>query len=83
MKVVVHHIGPSCVQCNQTKRVMDQAGINYEQVDLRDHPELTEKFKQLGHLTAPIVTADEQIWSGFKLGRIREIEKIIHATNKN
>ena len=83
MKVVVHHVGPTCVQCNQTKRVMDQAGINYEQVDLRDHPELTEKFKQLGHLTAPIVTADEQIWSGFKLGRIREIEKIIHATNKN
>ena len=83
MKVVVHHVGPTCVQCNQTKRVMDQAGINYEQVDLRDHPELTEKFKQLGHLTAPIVTADEQIWSGFKFGRIREIEKIIHATNKN
>lgn len=83
MKITVHHIGPTCVQCNQTKRVMDQAGIIYDQVDLRDHPELTEKFKEMGHMTAPIVTADEQIWSGFKLTRIREIEKIIHATNKN
>lgn len=83
MKITVHHIGPTCVQCNQTKRVMDAAGIVYDQVDLRDHPELTEKFKEMGHMTAPIVTADEQIWSGFKLTRIREIEKIIHAANKN
>lgn len=83
MKITVHHIGPTCVQCNQTKRVMDAAGIRYDQVDLRDHPELTEKFKELGHMTAPIVTADEQIWSGFKLSRIREIEKIIHANTKN
>ena len=83
MKIVVHHIGPTCVQCNQTKRVLDTAKINYEEVDLRDHPELVDKFKEMGHLTAPIVTADEQIWSGFKLARLREIEKIIHAANKN
>jgi glutaredoxin-like protein NrdH len=83
MKIVVHHIGPTCVQCNQTKRVLDKAGLSYEQVDLREHPELTEKFKQLGHLTAPIVTVnDGQIWSGFKLERLRALELIEHADNK-
>lgn len=82
MKITVHHIGPSCVQCNQTKRVLDKAGIVYDQVDLRQHPELVEKFKELGHLTAPIVTADDQVWSGFKLERLRALELIEHADNK-
>lgn len=82
MKVTVYHIGPTCVQCNQTKRVLDQAKIVYDQVDLRQHPELTEKFKEQGHMTAPIVTADDMIWSGFRIEQLRNIEKIIHANNK-
>lgn len=82
MKITVYHIGPTCVQCNQTKRVLDKANIVYDQVDLRQHPELTEKFKEQGHMTAPIVTANDMIWSGFKIERLREIEKIIHANNK-
>lgn len=82
MKITVYHIGPTCVQCNQTKRVLDQAGIVYDQVDLRQHPDLTEKFKGQGHMAAPIVTAGDQVWSGFRIERLREIEKIIHANNK-
>lgn len=71
MKVTVYHIGPTCVQCNQTKRMMTQLGINFDEVDLREHPELVEKFKELGHLTAPIVIADSKIWSGFRHGEIK------------
>lgn len=71
MPVIVHHIGPTCVQCNQTKRLMDNLGISYTEIDLREHPELVEQFKEQGHLTAPIVTAGNQIWSGFKFERIK------------
>jgi glutaredoxin-like protein NrdH len=73
MKIVVHHIGPACVQCNQTKRMMDSLKIEYEQVDLRENPDLVEKFKELGHLTAPIVTAGERIWSGFRFEKIKDL----------
>lgn len=77
MNVVVHHIGPSCVQCNQTKRVMNQLGIAFDEIDLRQHPELVESFKEQGHLTAPIVTAGTEIWSGFRLERIRGLALIL------
>ena len=73
MIVTVHHIGPSCVQCNQTKRVMTQLGITFDEVDLRQHPEITDKFKEQGHLSAPIVVAGEQVWSGFRLEKIRDL----------
>ena len=75
MTVTVHHIGPSCVQCNQTKRLMDSLGIVYVEVDLREHPELTNKFKELGHLSAPIVTVgDHKIWSGFRYEKIKALK---------
>lgn len=73
MTVTVYHIGPSCVQCNQTKRVMTQLGITFDEVDLRQHPELADKFKDEGHLSAPIVTAGGATWSGFRLERIRDL----------
>jgi len=82
MQVIVHHIGPACVQCNQTKRLMDQLGIEYDQIDLRQHPELTEKFKNLGHLTAPIVTAGEHIWSGFKYEQIKSLAARLRLERK-
>ena len=73
VNVTVYHIGPTCVQCNQTKRVLDSLGIVYDQVDLRQHPDITEKFKTEGLLAAPIVVAGEQKWSGFRLERIKAL----------
>ena len=73
MQVTVYHIGPSCVQCEQTKKQFTKLGVIFDQVDLREHPEDVARFKELGHLTAPIVTAGDTIWSGFKLERIKRL----------
>lgn len=73
MIVTVYHIGPACVQCNQTKRLMNQKGITFDEVDLRQHPEIVEQFKEKGHLTAPIVTAGESVWSGFRFEKINDL----------
>lgn len=73
MIVTVYHIGPSCVQCNQTKRLMNQLGITFDEVDLRQHADIVEQFKEKGHLSAPIVTADGNTWSGFRFEKIRDL----------
>jgi glutaredoxin len=52
---------------------MNQLGINFDEVDLRQHPDIVEQFKEKGHLSAPIVKADETIWSGFRFERIRDL----------
>jgi glutaredoxin len=57
---------------------MDREGIEYQEVDLRENPDKVQEFKELGHLSAPIVTAGEQIWSGFKLERINGLK---HGTS--
>jgi len=75
VETIVYHIGPACVQCNQTKKMMDKFGVAYTQVDLRDEPELTEQFKEQGHMTAPIVTSKIGTWSGFRLDLIQDLAK--------
>jgi len=64
--VTVYTNGPTCVQCNQTKRMFDKLGIQYTEVDLRDKPELLDKFKEEGYAAAPIVTTDSKTWAGFR-----------------
>lgn len=78
MKVTVHST-PNCVQCNMTKREMTKLGIEFEEVDLSQHPELLAEFKEKGYLASPIVVAGEQVWSGFKHERIKGLA---HIRNK-
>lgn len=74
---------PSCVQCMQTKKVLDREGIVYTEVNLAEHPEKVAEFKELGHLSAPIVTTDVKIWSGFKLGKIMSLAGYIKSMERN
>ena len=55
---------PSCVQCAATTRLMDKLGIIYDKVDLTQHPEALERFKLIGHTTAPIVVLTAKLGRG-------------------
>lgn len=39
---------PNCVQCNQTKKLMDREGIAYDVVKLEEHPDIAADFKEQG-----------------------------------
>lgn len=74
MKVTVYTL-PVCVQCNQTKKLMDREGIAYDAVNLQDVPELAAEFKEAGLLQAPIVVVgnDGRRWTGFRPDLIKEL----------
>lgn len=64
---------PNCVQCMMTKRELDKRGIEYQALDLTEHPDQLEAFKEQGLLQAPIVTTDTKVWSGFRLDKIKSL----------
>lgn len=70
-----------------TKRHMDRLGILYESVDLSERPDLLEEFRGKGYTTAPIVTTDIKIWSGYRhdkivsLAQYLNLEKAHQRTN--
>lgn len=62
---------PRCVQCDATKRRLDEKGIPYIEEDATD-PANTEAIKALGYQQAPVVIVsygdpkNEEHWSGFR-----------------
>ena len=81
MQVTVYTT-PACVQCQQTKKMMDRLGIHYDSIDLSQHPEQLEQFRQDGMTQAPIVIAGEARWTGFRLEKIKSLANRIFGENK-
>lgn len=64
---------PECVGCAATKRALDKAGVEYEEIPLQEHPDLVQQFKKQGLAQAPIVeTKDGDRWAGFNPGKLRQ-----------
>ena len=70
---------PSCVQCKATYREMDAKGITYEIKDMSLDDEAMEYAKSLGYMSAPVVVAGEDHWSGFRPDKIGELAKMLEA----
>ena len=84
MKIpVTVYTTPNCVQCNQTKKVLEREGIEFQVVDLSSDPKKLAEFKEQGHLTAPIVTTDIKTWSGFRLNKILSLANYIHSQERS
>ena len=64
---------PACVQCNATYKALDNAGLDYEVIDITEVPEARDYVMALGYLQAPVVVADGEHWSGFRPDRIKAL----------
>jgi glutaredoxin-like protein NrdH len=65
-----------------TKKEMDKRGIEYEELNLENHPEAVEAFIEAGLLAAPIVVTDIKRWSGFRLNKIESLHNYLKSKNK-
>ena len=82
--VVRVYTKPNCGPCFATKRALKKEGIEFIEEDATGGGNL-EALKYLGHLSAPIVVAGESgedMWSGFKLDRIKELANRINMEGK-
>ena len=57
---------PNCVQCIQTKKVLNREGLEFSEVFLDKDEVASEKVKALGYQSAPVVIAGDKHWSGFR-----------------
>ena len=63
-----------CTACVNTKRKLDQEGIAYVVADLMEPGNLAAA-KELGYMSAPVVVAGGDHWSGFRPDKINELAK--------
>lgn len=67
---------PSCVQCDATYRALDKAGLEYTVVDITQDEQALDSIKALGYVSAPVVFADRDHWSGFRPDRIKALAAV-------
>jgi glutaredoxin-like protein NrdH len=78
MPIVTVYTQPACVQCDRTKKWLDDPKRGnmegqYKIVDLSENPEALAAVKALGYMSAPVVVIgnpgsndDETHWYGFR-----------------
>lgn len=64
----------NCVQCDQTKKYLDNAGIPYEVKPFAENQDDLKKFIDMGFRAAPIVETENDVWSGFKLDKLKGLK---------
>ena len=81
MQVSVYTLS-NCVQCDMTKKQMTRKGIRFDEIALEQHPELVEKFKEIGLTAAPIVVTDIKRWSGFRIDKIQSLANYLFSESR-
>lgn len=72
MTVVVYS-RPDCQPCKLTINALEKLGIAYEKRDVTQDTAAYEACKALGYMSAPVVVAGDQHWSGFRPDRIKAL----------
>jgi glutaredoxin-like protein NrdH len=73
----------NCMACEMTKKQMRKLGIRFDEIALEQHPELIDRFKELGLMAAPIVITDIKKWSGFRLDKIRSLANYLFSEKQD
>jgi glutaredoxin-like protein NrdH len=64
---------PACVQCDQTKKLLDKRGVQYDTVDITQDEEAYEMIVKMGFMSVPVVISGDQSWAGFQPDKINSL----------
>lgn len=64
--MVTVYTKPNCVQCNMTKKYLDDRKVEYSIIDITKDSEALDKIINQGFKAAPVVDADGEWWAGFQ-----------------
>jgi glutaredoxin-like protein NrdH len=71
--MTVVYTKPSCIQCEQTKKMLDKNGTEYTTVDITQDQEAYDKVVNMGFMSVPVVISGEQSWAGFQPDKINSL----------
>ena len=61
----------NCVQCTRTKAALKKRGLEYEEIETDE--ETADSFREQGYQSLPIVVTHDEVWTGFRPDKIKEI----------
>ena len=69
-----------CIGCTATKKHFDKLGVEYEEINVTDNPQVVDELVAKGYKSLPVVVAPTgYVWSGYQP---EEINKAIKESGK-
>ena len=56
-----------------TKKFLDQHKVEYNEINLDEHPEFIDHVKGLGFSAAPVIETESDVFSGFQPGKLKAL----------
>lgn len=63
----------NCMQCKMTKKFLEKAEADFEEINIDEQPEQVDYVKSLGFTAAPVIQAGDVVFSGFQPDKLKEI----------
>lgn len=74
MSKITVYTRPGCAHCVQTKKLLANLNLEFDEVDVTQDPVALAKIKdEWGFTQAPVVETEDDVWSGHRPERIRDI----------
>lgn len=73
MKQVKIYTTSTCVYCRAAKEYFKEKGVQYEEINLSEHPDRIQEMVQIsGQMGVPVILIDEKLIIGFDRGAISQ-----------
>ncbi len=63
--------------CRSVARTFEKKGVVFDTINLEQHPELVEQFREVGLTSAPIVQTEGLTFSGYRPGKIEQLARLV------
>ncbi|TWT12266.1 glutaredoxin-like protein NrdH [Streptococcus sp. sy004] len=63
----------NCMQCKMTKRFLEEAGADFEEINIEEHPDKVDYVKSLGFTAAPVIESGDIVFSGFQPEKLKTL----------
>ena len=74
--MTVVYTKPQCVQCDMTKRMLNNLGVDYKTIDITEDQEALNMILGMGFQSAPVVITESDSWSGFNPDKINALATV-------
>ena len=72
--MVIVYSKNDCMQCKMTKKYLNDRGIEFQEENTSEKPELIPKIKHMGYSGLPVVVTSETDWHGFRPDMLAKIK---------
>ena len=66
-KTIIVYSKPNCMQCDFTKKYLEDKGVSYEVKDIFESEEALNEVKELGFSSVPVISVEgQEAFNGFR-----------------